>query len=234
MTASDLGAARIRPFGEFAFLVEVSPSSRYVVARHIADSHLPGVVDVVPAERTVLVRYAEDPSADRRQARNALAAVLARLPGGLSREPVGTSDDCPEVVVPVRYDGPDLEEVATLLGRSVAEVVADHLAGRYTVAFLGFAPGFAYLDGLSPRLRVPRLSTPRPRVRAGAVGIAGERSCIYPWPSPGGWRIIGHTPLRLFDPAATPPTPLAPGRRVRFVAVEEAGGNAGGGGMERG
>lgn len=214
---------RIRPFGEFAFLVEVTAEERHQVAEILSAAGLDGVVDVVPAEATVLVRYREDPLWEAEVARAALIGVLTQA----SRERPGQMADgsragnLEELVVPVCYDGPDLGEVAELTGLTVEDVIAVHSAGRYTVAFLGFAPGFAYLDGLSPALAVPRRATPRTRVEEGAIGVAGRRTCVYPWSSPGGWRIIGHTAARLFDPAAEPPTPLVPGRRVRFEVEEQ-------------
>lgn len=125
--------------------------------------------------------------------------------------------------IPVSYGGdagPDLEEAAAELGIAPAQLVQRHAAGEYTVAMIGFAPGFPYLLGLDPALALPRLATPRTSVPAGSVGIGGAQTGIYPRESPGGWRLIGRTPLVLFDPAREPPVLLAPGDRVRFVAVE--------------
>jgi biotin-dependent carboxylase-like uncharacterized protein len=126
-----------------------------------------------------------------------------------------------EVEIPVSYDGPDLALVADLTGLSPADVVAAHTGTPWTVAFGGFAPGFAYLVGGDPRLTVPRKTTPRTRVPAGAVGLAGEFSGIYPTSSPGGWQLLGRTDVVLFDPDADPPALLTPGTRVRFRAVKE-------------
>lgn len=117
------------------------------------------------------------------------------------------------------YDGPDLDEVAGLWGTDRGGVVRVHTGTEFRVAFCGFSPGFGYLTGLPARLAVPRRDSPRPRVPAGAVGLAGEYSGVYPSPSPGGWQLIGHTELRLFDPDAEPPALLAPGTVVRFVAA---------------
>jgi KipI family sensor histidine kinase inhibitor len=122
----------------------------------------------------------------------------------------------PAVEVSVQYDGADLDAVADLTGLSPREVVARHVASDYVVAFMGFAPGFGYLDGLDPALHVPRLATPRTRVDAGAVAIAGARTCVYPRPSPGGWRVLGHTRNVLFDARADSPSLLHAGLRVRF------------------
>jgi KipI family sensor histidine kinase inhibitor len=120
------------------------------------------------------------------------------------------------VEVPVRYDGVDVAEVARLTG--VDDVVALHTAAEYTVGFIGFAPGFAYLLGGDERLTVPRLDQPRERVHGGSVAIAGPYSAVYPRTSPGGWRLLGTTELVLFDPARERPALLEPGDRVRFVA----------------
>ena len=123
------------------------------------------------------------------------------------------------VEIPVRYDGEDLDEVAQLTGLDPSEVVRRHTAPTYTVAFLGFSPGFPYLVGLDPALEVPRLDTPRTSIPAGSVGLAGTQTGIYPTASPGGWRLIGRTEATLFDPARDPPSRLAPGGRLRFTVA---------------
>lgn len=129
-----------------------------------------------------------------------------------------------ELLIPVCYGGecgPDLAEVATLCGLDTAAVVALHTAADYRVAMLGFAPGFPYLLGLDPQLAVPRRSDPRQRVPAGSVAIGGKQTGIYPDELPGGWQLIGRTPLCLFDLAASNPSRLAAGDRVRFQAIDE-------------
>ena len=118
--------------------------------------------------------------------------------------------------IPVRYDGPDLAAVAVAAGCSAEEVVRRHVAPDYQVAFLGFAPGFAYLTGGDPILALPRRAEPRTLVPAGSVAVAGDYSAVYPRPSPGGWHLIGQTDVVLFDPARSPPSPLAAGMTVRF------------------
>jgi KipI family sensor histidine kinase inhibitor len=126
------------------------------------------------------------------------------------------------VEVPVCYEGasaPDLAEVARRAGLSTAEAVALHAGAEYRVAFLGFSPGFAYLLGLPPRLATPRLPAPRLSVPAGSVGIAGGQAGLYPRATPGGWRLVGRTPLPLFDPSREPASLLLPGDAVRFVPV---------------
>jgi KipI family sensor histidine kinase inhibitor len=136
---------------------------------------------------------------------------------------VGRAASAPRVVeVPVCYGGefgPDLEEVAATCGLAVAEAIALHGASPHVVYMLGFAPGFPYIGGLDPRLAVPRRATPRAKVPAGSVAIARDQTSIYPNESPGGWNLIGRTPVALFDMNADPPCLLQPGDRVRFVAV---------------
>jgi 5-oxoprolinase (ATP-hydrolysing) subunit B len=122
------------------------------------------------------------------------------------------------IEIPVRYDGEDLQAVALACSLRIDEVVALHAAGAYSVAFIGFLPGFAYLDGLDARLHVPRRAEPRTRVPSGSVAIAGAQSGVYPFDSPGGWHIIGRTDVRMFDPDRQPAALLQPGDAVRFVA----------------
>ena len=129
------------------------------------------------------------------------------------------------ITIPVCYDiefGPDLPDVAKHGGLSLEEVVRLHSSPTYLVYFLGFTPGFAYLGGLPDTLHMPRLASPRPSVAGGSVGIAGSQTGIYPFDSPGGWRLIGRTPLRMFDPEATPPTRLQPGDRIQFSPIDRA------------
>ena len=129
------------------------------------------------------------------------------------------------VNIPACYDaefGLDLADVARHANLAVEEVVRLHSSATYLVCFLGFSPGFAYLGGLPEVLQTPRLSTPRRMVAGGSVGIAGSQTGIYPMDSPGGWKLVGRTPLRMFDPLAQPPTRLQPGDQVRFTAVDRA------------
>ncbi|MBX9268950.1 5-oxoprolinase subunit PxpB [Chromobacterium violaceum] len=137
----------------------------------------------------------------------------------------GIVEDGRVVDIPVSYGGrhgPDLEAVARHCGLTPDEVVSRHAAGRYTVFFLGFQPGFAYLGGLDPALSAPRRATPRQKVPAGSVAIGGSQTGIYPTASPGGWQIIGRSDAALFDPSRQPPCPLRPGDIVRFVPMEDA------------
>ena len=189
------------------------------------------VTDVVPAARTVLLltREGADLAALARTVRQ-LAAAGGPVPatscdschgsgGAPGPETAGRSH---EVEIEVRYDGPDLDDVARLTGLSRAEVVAAHTGMPWRVAFGGFAPGFAYLVGGDPRLVVPRRDHPRPAVPAGSVGLAGEFSGVYPRASPGGWRLLGTTALVLWDEHRDPPALLTPGTSVRFVDVTAA------------
>ncbi|PTQ53912.1 MAG: Allophanate hydrolase 2 subunit 1 [Hydrogenibacillus schlegelii] len=152
----------------------------------------------------------EDPAPDGRGDRSPPSAASGEAPRPAA-EPVE---------IPVRYDGEDLEALAERTGLSREDIVRLHSGTIYTVYMIGFMPGFPYLGEVPEPLRVPRRSVPRTRVPAGAVGIAGAQTGIYPYESPGGWWIIGHTPVKMFDPAADPPVRLRIGDRVRFVPVE--------------
>lgn len=175
-----------------------------------ASGGLAGVIDVVPAARTVLLRCQPGPGT--------VAAVAARLPQLPVLTP-GAAPEGPVTEVVVAYDGPDLADVARLTGLDEEEVVRQHTAATWSVAFTGFAPGFGYLTGGNPRLQVPRRPEPRTRVPAGSVGLAGEFTGVYPRESPGGWRLIGRTDAVLWDPQRDPPALLTPGARVRFRAA---------------
>lgn len=210
---------RLLPYGDRAVLVELD-DLRGALAVHArleaATQRVAGLADVVVGARTVLL-VADSPGslpAVRAAAREALVAGRTPEPGPTT--PDGASAPHPLVEVPVHYDGADLTEVAGLTGLSVPEVVAAHTGTPWSVAFAGFAPGFAYLVDGDPRLRVPRRSSPRTRVPAGAVGLADEFSGIYPRSSPGGWQLLGHTDLALWDLDRDPPALLRPGLRVRF------------------
>jgi len=186
---------------EVGSTAEVRAAYRRLVALQAA-GRLPGVVEMVPAARTVLVEGEGLPD-------------LAELLSGLAAEP--EAGPASTVEIPVTYDGPDLAEVAELAGLDRDEVVRRHAAADYTVAFCGFAPGFGYLTGLPSDLHVPRRATPRTAVAAGSVGIAGEFAGVYPRRSPGGWQLLGRTDAVLWDPDRNPPARLSPGTRVRFT-----------------
>ena len=181
----------------------------HALAAAVNETSAPEIEDVVPGARSVLVRirHGEDPS-------TALRAALESTP-----EP-HRADERPVVGIAVRYggeDGPDLSEVARSTGLDEGEVVRRHVEQTYTVGFIGFSPGFAYLLGLPDELATPRLETPRTRIPAGSVAIGGAYTGVYPRATPGGWRLIGRTDADLFDPSRDPPALLAPGDRVRFV-----------------
>jgi KipI family sensor histidine kinase inhibitor len=202
---------KVRVAGERGLLVEVEDLEtvhRLHAALRVLDP--PGVVELVPGYRTVLI------VADPGQA-EALDELAARLPH-LELPPAGAVAG-ETVEIPVSYDGQDLPEVAGLTGLDAEEVVRRHTAPEYTVAFLGFSPGFPYLVGLDPALEVPRRDTPRTSIPAGSVALAGNQTGIYPSASPGGWQLIGHTDVALFDPARDPPALLAPGTRLRFTVA---------------
>lgn len=199
---------RLIDVGDSAVLAEFDGLAEVLAAFPALDASRPsGVEDLVPAARTVLVRF------DRRAiGRDAVRAWL----GGPRATATATATAPETVHLVVRYDGPDLEAVAASTGLGVDGVIAAHTGARWTVAFAGFAPGFGYLTGGPPELRVPRLSTPRTAVPAGAVGLAGEFSGVYPRASPGGWQLIGSTDAVLWDETRDPPALLRPGGTVRF------------------
>jgi KipI family sensor histidine kinase inhibitor len=165
-----------------------------------------GIVDIVPAARTLMIRFKSE-----MLAAETIAAEISKR--DLSAK-IPPSDMLVEI--PVTYDGEDLRDVAELTGLSVDEVIGRHTASEFTVAFCGFAPGFGYLVGGDPALQVPRRQSPRTKIPAGSVALAGAFSGVYPQASPGGWQIIGTTPLKMWDLTREPPALFQPGYRVRF------------------
>ncbi|MFE7612701.1 5-oxoprolinase subunit PxpB [Streptomyces celluloflavus] len=203
------------PVGEHGLLIELDTAGETEalhaeLLRRAADGTLPPVREIVPAARTVLLDGLADP--------RGLTAELATWD-----IPARTAGDRPGVEIPVRYDGPDLADVAALWGVTPDEVVRLHSGTEFHVAFCGFAPGFGYLTGLPEPLHVPRRDTPRTRVPAGAVALAGPYTGVYPRASPGGWQLIGTTDTVLWDPHREPAALLAPGTRVRFVPQDLPG-----------
>lgn len=201
----------------------------HAAARVLRAASLPGVVDIVPAYASVAVHYdplawigtTVDAAAPGERLAQRLLALLDSH-GELAANNV-VAHEPPVVEIPVCYGGdfgPDLGEVARIAAIDKNEVVARHAAGDYRVAMLGFAPGFAYLLGLDPMLHAPRRANPRTRVPAGSVAIGGAQTGIYPRELPGGWQIIGRSPLALFDARRDPPALLMPGQRVRFRAID--------------
>lgn len=210
------------PLGETLLLlrlgdaIDAATNARvHALAATLRAAALDGIIDVVPAYASLAVRY--DPLAwDRGGAApwRLLERALREIEAPAQRAGIARC-----VAIPVRYggeDGPDLELVARHAGLGVDEVVRRHAGATYRVAMLGFAPGFPYLLGLDPALQLPRRAEPRLRVPAGSVAIGGAQTGIYPRELPGGWHLVGRTPLSLFDPRADPPCLLAPGDEVRF------------------
>ncbi|GHJ38987.1 allophanate hydrolase subunit 1 [Streptomyces sp. TS71-3] len=201
----------VLPVGDHALLVEVAGGDEAealhaeLLRRRAAGSlH---VREIVPAARTVLLDGVCDPAE--------LAGRLLTWHIPPRPEPVG------EVVgIPVRYDGPDLADVAAAWGVRPEQVGGIHAAAEFRVAFCGFSPGFGYLTGLPERYRVPRRATPRTGVPAGSVALAGPYTGVYPRTSPGGWQLIGTTDTVLWDPRRVPAALLTPGARVRFLPEE--------------
>lgn len=206
----------IRVAGEHGLLVETgSLEMSHRLDAALRDAPPDGVAEIVPGPETVLVVA---PGADRERLRARLASLAERVREGA----VAAAHEERVVTIPVVYDGADLESVARTAGIPVDEVISRHTGRELTVGWLGFAPGFAYLTGLDPVLRAPRLETPRTSVPAGSVAVAGPYSAVYPSASPGGWRLLGRTSTRVWDETADPPALLLPGVRVRFERVSGA------------
>lgn len=196
---------RILTASDRALLVEAADLTE-AMRLNLAWDGVPGIVERIPGARTVLVRF--DPV---RTSAAELAEVLSSIkPDADLLTHVG------EVTVPVRYDGEDLEDAAALLGVSAEELVNRHLSANWQVAFSGFAPGFGYIVGDDPLFEVPRRSSPRTRVPAGSVALAGKFTGVYPRESPGGWQLIGRTDAVMWDIDRNPPALLSPGTSVRF------------------
>ncbi len=207
----------ITPLGDTALVVRVGDSLGAVLSalHKLESARLAGVSDIAPAFASVAVFF--DSPGHLQAGREAVAAALR----GRGRR-FKTAAKTRRVEVPVCYDAEfalDLETVAQQSGLSPNDVVARHAAGRYDVRCVGFTPGFPFLGGLPAQLATPRREKPRTLVPAGSVGIGGAQTGIYPLPSPGGWNIIGRTPLSLFDFNRDPAALLRAGDRVRFVAI---------------
>jgi len=200
---------RLLPCGSTALLVELEDLDQVLGYYAALQAEPPeGVVDIVPAARTVMV--AIDPGATSlTELGKVLLATTPRRDQRVNAE---------SVEIPVVYDGEDLADVAALLDCDVDEVIRRHTGDEWTVAFCGFAPGFGYLTGESG-WNVPRRESPRTKVPAGSVALAGEFSGVYPRASPGGWQLVGRTDVAVFDLDREPAALLRPGLRVRFVEV---------------
>jgi KipI family sensor histidine kinase inhibitor len=221
---------RVSPLGDSAVLLTLAAAldlDANALARSVAGDvrarNLPWVTDVVPALVTVAVRFDARTAREAAERRATLERLLldafARAAGQTAAPPQRT------VEIPVCYEPPfaqDLLDVAAHTGMTPAEVIALHVASPHRVLMIGFAPGHPYIGGLDARLAVPRRSSPRHRVEAGTVAIANAQTSIYPFATPGGWNVIGRTPLMLFDPAREPANLLEPGDAVAFVPISAA------------
>ncbi len=212
---------RLTPIGDSAVLFELGDAidpalnaRAHALAAALLSSGLPGLGQPVAGYASLLISY------DSHQL--SFSVLIDWLHANLESVQAPPEAQSRIVEIPVRYGGeggPDLDFVAGHAGLSTAEVIALHTSPLYPVYFMGFTPGFPYLGGLDPRIAAPRLPSPRLSIPAGSVGIAGAQTGIYPLESPGGWRIIGRTDRLLFDPQREQPFLLAPGDRVKFVAV---------------
>ena len=229
MTDVSPSSPRIFPLGDTAAVVDFgggisAATLRRVQALHnqLEASALPGFREAVPAYVTLTVYY--DPRQLGPAPYEQVAAWLRACLAASAAQPAAAAP--PETIeIPVCYGGeygPDLAAVAAHTGLAAREVIARHAAPTYLVHLLGFLPGFPYLGGLDARLATPRRASPRALVPAGAVGIAGAQTGIYPLASPGGWQLIGRTPLPLFNPAWPQPTRLRAGQQLRFVPISAA------------
>jgi KipI family sensor histidine kinase inhibitor len=198
-------------YGDQALLLQFDSTAEVLAwTDALREAAMRGVLDIVPAARTLLLKL---DGSGRQSAIRRRLGTLTVAPGAAVPTTVEPT------VIDVVYDGADLVEVADLSGMTAAQVIEAHTANPWTVGFCGFAPGFAYLVGGDPRLSVPRRSEPRPSVPAGAVGLAGEFTGIYPRRSPGGWQLIGHTDAVLWDIDRPDPALLTPGMWVQFRAA---------------
>ncbi len=221
------GDWRIEAVGDRCLLVglgtnaDLETSARvHALVQRLRDQPIEGVRDIVPAFTTVALHYRPECFGSRPFAR-VKELLLERL-----AYPLQPSEAQGRVVeVPVCYGGdfgPDLDEVAAKCGLRPEQVVDLHLRSPHRVHMLGFAPGFPFIGGLDPALAMPRRATPRTHIPPGTVAIARDQTCIYPLETPGGWNLIGRSPLRLFDPVAEPPCLLRPGDAIRFVRITAA------------
>ena len=219
---------RIRPFGDAALLVEwpetIDPAVNrrvHALATLVRAERQAGSAwrEPVPAYASLLVPF--DPL---RLETQAAEGRLRALLGSLGGQEIPAEDEPSVLEIAVRYDGengPDLNEVARQAGLSPERVIELHSAPTYTAYFVGFAPGFAYLGTLPAELQLPRRDTPRQRVPAGSVAIAGPQTAVYPLSTPGGWHLIGRTDFRVWDLERDPPAVIRPGQAVRFVPLRD-------------
>ncbi|MFD6064930.1 5-oxoprolinase subunit B family protein [Rhodococcus wratislaviensis] len=208
-------ASNLLRAGDRAWIVDIAPDRIAALAAAArAQTWSALVEDVVPAARSIMFRA--HTSSDM----GLLADNVRNLLATTDTEASAASPERAPLVIPVRYDGDDLAEVASTLGMTVEAVVEAHTSAVHRVGFFGFAPGFAYIDGLPELLKLARRTSPRPRVGAGLVAIAGTQTVVYPGGTPGGWHLIGSTSEVLWDINAATPSRLSVGDRVRFEAVK--------------
>lgn len=217
-----MGNVRFLPCGDQAVTVEWGSTidehinrQVHAFARKVEELFHPAITEVVPTYRPATVHYRPEVLSYEE-----LKQLLAPLAQGGAEE----AEELPVVEIPVCYGGeygPDLEEVAQHCSLTPEEVIARHTAPTYRIYMLGFTPGFPYLGGMDPSIAAPRRKEPRIHIPAGSVGIAGEQTGVYPIVSPGGWQLIGRTPLRLFDPQREQPILLSAGAGIRFVPIDE-------------
>lgn len=229
-----LGAVQLLPLGDAAVVLDfgggISPATQRLiqaVSAYLAAHPFAGLRECVPAFTTLTVYYDPWLASDNGRASpyEQVAAALRQRLAAAQTAAAPAAVALSVVEIPVCYGGafgPDLAFVAAHTGLTPAEVITRHAAPDYLVYLIGFAPGFPYLGGLDERLATPRLAAPRALVPAGAVGIAGRQTGVYSLPTPGGWQLIGRTPLRLFDPDRAAPSLLSAGQYVRFVPISAA------------
>ncbi|WP_054815222.1 5-oxoprolinase subunit B family protein [Nocardia arizonensis] len=210
--ARGTGEPSIRRAGDRALLI-TAPVPAFLAA--LRERRLPGVSDVLPAAETVLVTL--DSARAAESVRRALADIMADMETTAALDPWSTPE--PPVEIPVHYDGADLPEVARLLDMDTAAVVAAHTGTVWRCGFVGFAPGFGYLESPDGRLSVPRREQSRTSIPPGAVALAGGYSAVYPRATPGGWQLIGHTDLAMWDTDRDLPALIRAGTAVRFTVV---------------
>lgn len=216
VTTDAMVIGTVTDYGDQALLLEFDSTAEVLAWNDVLrEADLLGVVDIVPASRTVLIKL--DGPRYQGVARQQLSKL--RLAPETAQEATSPVDGRADVVIDVVYDGADLDEVAELTGLSRRDVIAAHTETPWRVGFAGFAPGFAYLVGGDERLNVPRRSEPRTKVPVGSVGLAGEFSGVYPRESPGGWQLIGRTDADLWDVDREQPALLTPGQWVQFREV---------------
>jgi len=213
-----LDAIKFCPAGDCALIAEFGNridedinSKVHALARWISERKIPGVIETVPTFRSLMVIY--DPW---RISYRRLTGILKKC----SFESRDTQNTQKEIIeVPCWYSGPDMDDMEKLTGLSREEIISIHSGTDYKIYMMGFLPGFVYLGGLDERIHAPRLSTPRTRIEPGSVGIGGSQTGVYPVASPGGWRILGYTPLKFYDPEKENPILCRAGQYIRFVPI---------------